>query len=76
MKSLRNMVASYCHYCAIGILMFWEYYLKGHNGIHSCLFSTLAGHNICLVTLCFFEVFFCNHIHMTFVIYNIKTYFL
>ncbi len=76
MKSLRSMVASYYHYCAVGVLMFWEYYLQAHNGTHSCMFFTLVGHIICLVTLCFFEVFFfCNHIHMSFVIYNTKTYF-
>jgi len=42
--------------------------------IHVC-FLLLAGHNICLVALCFFEVSFYNHIHMTFVIYNIKACF-
>jgi hypothetical protein len=31
MKSLRNMAANYYHYCAIIFLMFWEYYLQGHN---------------------------------------------
>jgi hypothetical protein len=59
---------------AVDVLMFSEYYLQGHNGTHSCLCSALAGHNNCLVTLCFFEVSLCNHIHMTFVIYTTKAY--
>lgn len=36
MKSLKKMATSYYHYCAISVLMFWEYYLQGRNGtIHA-----------------------------------------
>lgn len=32
MKSLTNMATNYYHYCVVSVLMFWEYYLQGHNG--------------------------------------------